>query len=344
MPRDVRLLPTRRERVFGLISNTGLSPGDFNWSEETVDQPDGFPLSPRRPIQFLTDRLTYVPKPEFYFIFGGSASLWSPGSTGRNASAFHNGEWPRQEQILDNWLAALKREIAVNDPWETLNADLTHTLGDAETAAHSLTIAGAGTARGEIEQAHADIKKAPPDLTGAVQHALSALECVARKHAGNSNATLGDLIKKFPGLLPPPLDQAMEKIWGFASNHGRHLREGGKPDAAEVELLVGLATVCCTYVARKIQPAPQTPRRPASCDRAPRAARSRNLPRGGWQGQAWACARINSCGRTPLSFTKTPAAATGPKSPRCPVATPRARPSTSSRRTSAKPSPTCSKC
>lgn len=80
---------------------------------------------------------------------------------------------------------------------------------------------------------------------------MAALECVVRDVTGDHKATLGDLIKKNPGLLPPPLDQVVEKAWGYASERGRHLREGREPEMEEVEFVVGLASIVATYLSKK---------------------------------------------------------------------------------------------
>lgn len=91
-------------------------------------------------------------------------------------------------------------------------------------------------------------------MTGAVQHALAALECVARDACDDPKATLGEILKRHPDLLPRPLDAAVRKAWGYASEHGRHLREGREPTMAEAELLVGIASVIATYLVKKSSP------------------------------------------------------------------------------------------
>jgi len=67
----------------------------------------------------------------------------------------------------------------------------------------------------------------------------------------DDHVTFGKLLERYPDLFPKPLDKGIEKIWGFASEMGRHLQEGRTPRPEEAELLVGLATVCCTYLVRK---------------------------------------------------------------------------------------------
>jgi len=55
--------------------------------------------------------------------------------------------------------------------------------------------------RDELHEALDDLSRRPePDLTGAIQHAMAALECVASDTYGNPKATLGDIIKRYPDL------------------------------------------------------------------------------------------------------------------------------------------------
>ena len=105
----------------------------------------------------------------------------------------------------------------------------------------------------EIVEAVQDMSRKPdPDITGAVQHSIAALECVCRKISGDEKDTLGDVIKKHPNLVPPPLNEAISKIWGFSSEQGRHLREGRAPKIDEAELLVHLSAAICLYLSKKL--------------------------------------------------------------------------------------------
>lgn len=120
------------------------------------------------------------------------------------------------------------------------------------TTREVLAETGRETAEREIHEALQDLSRRPePDLTGALHHALAALECVARDVTGERKPTLGQLLTKYPDLIPPPLDKAVEKMWGFASEQGRHLREGEEPGEAEVELAVVVAAAMATYLVRK---------------------------------------------------------------------------------------------
>jgi hypothetical protein len=86
---------------------------------------------------------------------------------------------------------------------------------------------------------------------------MAALECVARDICKKPKLTLGDLLKKEGQNLgiPKPLDDAVEKAWGYASEMGRHIREGRMPDRAEAELIVGICATISTYLCQK---APKT--------------------------------------------------------------------------------------
>jgi hypothetical protein len=117
-------------------------------------------------------------------------------------------------------------------------------------AAQVLQSSGRATAANEIHEALRDISRRPvPDRTGAIQHAIAALECTARDITGEATATLGTLLPKLS--LTKPLDTAVEKLWGFASERARHLREGRSAEAAEAELVVSVACAVCAFLANR---------------------------------------------------------------------------------------------
>ena len=127
---------------------------------------------------------------------------------------------------------------------ETFESNI-HSAVDALGAAQRLT------AQNEIHEAIGDLSRRPEaDLTGAIQHAMAALECVARDVCGDERATLGEVIKRYQGVIPKPLDESIAKAWGFASEMARHIREGRNPERKEVELIVGLAATVATYLSR----------------------------------------------------------------------------------------------
>ncbi|TPK85682.1 hypothetical protein FJ936_09085 [Mesorhizobium sp. B2-4-13] len=105
-------------------------------------------------------------------------------------------------------------------------------------------------AAAEIREALKDISRRPiPDRTGAIQHAMAAVECAARDLTGESNLTLGRLIPRLN--VPRPLDSALEKLWGYASEHGRHIQEGAQYSAAEAELVVSIACAVCVFLVQR---------------------------------------------------------------------------------------------
>lgn len=108
------------------------------------------------------------------------------------------------------------------------------------------------TSQNEIHEALKDMSKRPtPDITGSVQHSIAALECLCREITGDKKATLGKLINDNPNIVPKPLDNVIKEIFGFASEQGRHLREGGAPNYEEAELVVHLSASLCTYLTKK---------------------------------------------------------------------------------------------
>ena len=68
---------------------------------------------------------------------------------------------------------------------------------------------------------------------------------------GDKKDTLGTLMNKHPEIVPPPLNTAISKIFGFASEQGRHLQEGREPAYEEAELLVHLSASLCSYLCKK---------------------------------------------------------------------------------------------
>ena len=111
---------------------------------------------------------------------------------------------------------------------------------------------GSKTARTELHEAIMDLSRRPdPDITGAVQHAMASLECVARELARDSKATLGEILKRYPEMAPPPLNASLEKLWGFASEYGRHIREGRNPNFADAQLVVGICAAVVTYLVER---------------------------------------------------------------------------------------------
>ena len=105
-------------------------------------------------------------------------------------------------------------------------------------------------AANEMREALGDISRRPqPDVTGAIQHAMAALEATAREVAGQRNRTLGQLIPMLD--LPAPLDQAVHRLWGYASEYGRHIREQQDVDHADAELIVTIAGSLCGFLAHR---------------------------------------------------------------------------------------------
>jgi AbiJ N-terminal domain 4 len=144
--------------------------------------------------------------------------------------------------------------------WQLVNGQIVTRGAEAfesvtKEAATALQNSGRPTAATHLHEALQDMSRRPAaDLSGAVYHAMGAMECVARDLCGDPKATLGEILKSYPALLPRPLDTALSQIWGFASNEARHVVEGRNPSREEAELLVGLSAAIATYLVRKGSP------------------------------------------------------------------------------------------
>lgn len=121
-----------------------------------------------------------------------------------------------------------------------------------QTSKNLLKETSRDTAHKELHEALIDLSRRPtPDITGAIQHSMASLECVARSVCGDQKASLGDILKRHKNLIPHPLDEAVKKAWGYASENARHIREGREPTFEEAELIVGICAAVTNYLARK---------------------------------------------------------------------------------------------
>jgi len=115
-----------------------------------------------------------------------------------------------------------------------------------ERAQTSLSKANYGVAEGEIREALHDISRRPePDLTGAIHHALGALESTARYLSG-SEKPFNEVVALVG--VPKPLDSALSKLWGYSSNFGRHVSPTNVPSLSDATLVVHLSSAICRYL------------------------------------------------------------------------------------------------
>ena len=104
----------------------------------------------------------------------------------------------------------------------------------------------------EISMALKSLSQRPEhDLTGAISHSVNALEAIANDIAGTGQKTLGSIVDSLD--LPAPLDQAVCKLYGFASQYGRHVSEGRPASFEEAQLTVHIASALVTYLLSKAE-------------------------------------------------------------------------------------------
>ena len=139
--------------------------------------------------------------------------------------------------------------------WELRDGRIIHRGSEAfakgtHEAPGQLDESGFHRAANEMREALRDISRRPePDITGAIQHAMAALEATARGVTDQPNPTLGKLVPMLE--LPAPLDQAVHKLWGYASDRGRHIREQQAAGHTEAELIVSVAGALCAFLAQR---------------------------------------------------------------------------------------------
>ncbi len=110
------------------------------------------------------------------------------------------------------------------------------------------------TAQGELQEAVRDLSRRPdPDCTGAVQHAMAALEAVLRRSAQDDVPTLGALLIRYPDLVAEPLKTGLAKLWGWACElGGRHGREGNQVDRTEAHAVVSIAAAVVPFLLARL--------------------------------------------------------------------------------------------
>lgn len=129
---------------------------------------------------------------------------------------------------------------------------------EAEEASLNTTIellrnSGKVTSASELQKARDDLSRLPkPDITGAIQHAGAAIECLARDVTGSPNATLGEIIKANPKIFPGAVMKIAQGVWGCTSTKGRHLNEGGEPSLEEALMLVGVVAALTGFLAGQL--------------------------------------------------------------------------------------------
>ncbi len=194
----------------------------------------------------------------------------------QNWSEYPNIDWEVDEMLFEmEWyqvydvVESLAKEFDRDDQYEQLMNDgfkrlgigwqlkdgVIQTRGDEafehnlRTAQTALEESGFAIAHRELKEAIEDLSKRPkPDLTGCVQHATGALESVAREITGLPNKTLGDILRTKPDILPKPLDDSMSKMWGYACEFARHIREDRDIARREALLILGISSTIITYL------------------------------------------------------------------------------------------------
>lgn len=96
------------------------------------------------------------------------------------------------------------------------------------------------------------------NITGAIKHAVSALECILRQYVEKKDKkkTLGELRPQLQKIFVdhPLIPKIIEKIYGFSTETARHVTEGTySPRYEDAELVVHILTACGYYILKSKQ-------------------------------------------------------------------------------------------
>lgn len=101
------------------------------------------------------------------------------------------------------------------------------------------TLSDYEVARNELQHALANLSQRPtPDLTGTIHHSLGAMESFLGVLFNSQDSGFGAIMKKYKHMINPPLDTVIEKLWGYASNYGRHVTESKRPTLCETQFVL----------------------------------------------------------------------------------------------------------
>lgn len=167
-----------------------------------------------------------------------------------------NSEW-LNDDAADEFERRLNELFVENGiGWELRNGKITHRGSEAfdkitREVPDRLDESGFQRAKEQLREALKGISRRPePDITGAIDHAMKGLEAIAREVTGQPKPTLGKLVPLLD--LPVPLDQAVSKLWGFASERSRHIREQQQaPNLAEAELIIFVSHALCDFIVKR---------------------------------------------------------------------------------------------
>ncbi len=229
-----------------IAKDVGMKPSELRWAAcETLNKPPDPDNSTQYPYVW-NEVVGLFQKAPWYKVYDIAEAI--------HAKLLDLDPWDHKSadefgRLLNNFLV----EHGIG--WELRDGRIVH-RGSAvfarstHEATDLLEQAGSRRAANEMREALQDISRRPdPDVTGAIQHAMAALEATAREVTGERRPTLGKLVQLLD--LPAPLDQAVSKLWGYASERGRHIREQEAVNEAEAELIVSVSGALCEFLIQR---------------------------------------------------------------------------------------------
>ena len=195
MPYNRTLLAEQKSDVFAALEQAALKPAEFDWGTKKLT------TTHSRGTDTYTISVLRHAQTGYFCEFLPAGLSYSPGKELAEEFLPIVGEWGNKRDALSTWIQCLKRQLNAPDPWAALQKNAVDRLSQAHRANAALQEVGKDTAASELQEATADLLKKPPDLTGAVQHSIAALECVTREHCGD-HATPWQTSRTLPRPVP----------------------------------------------------------------------------------------------------------------------------------------------
>lgn len=211
-------------------------------------------------VDFLSKIRGFLVLCPWFYIFDLIEDIFAQLSSGEGAASPDAGADSFELDINDHFVQAGIGWQLVNGKFEIRGAE---DLKDAVSGAGAeLRSAHQETAAQHIQSAWQVLSQRPaPDLRGAIGHAMSAFECVARELTGEPRASMEEILRHHPHMLPRPVENAMNQLWTYVSRQalvwGRgekkawYFAEVAEPAREDAEMIVALAATMTTYLLRK---------------------------------------------------------------------------------------------
>jgi hypothetical protein len=234
MMKKFTLLRSQRSRVFELLQEAGLEPGEFSWAKEEIAG------------NILVSRLNHR-EGMYYFQFSShELNAWSVVCPGRYRSMDYEypKNWDEQEGVFRNWLRFLKREMKFPDYWGemaryrlVLGAEPAEDLANEPICAYEADRLGQALTR--LAERIVQELKLDPQAVALVRGKFAYLAEAARRQRSRDWVYTALGVCTTTAMSLSLSQEEAATLWGLIQNEvGRvvHLTAGTSPAASPASL------------------------------------------------------------------------------------------------------------